>query len=134
MISYPSLCIHSRFGPRTIAMFPGVILFTSWYSVSLERNLIKYLFIHKTGNRSVYIRLHLFSRQFCLMKLTMCTFNLLGWGQCNSHSYKSNQKSCISIGSVLADTQSSESISEKKKKAKTSFAAVNQSTGASTSL
>lgn len=41
--SYPSLCVHSRLGPSTIAMFPGVILFTSWYSVSLERNLIKYL-------------------------------------------------------------------------------------------
>lgn len=43
LLCYPSLFIHSRFGPRTIAMFPGVILFTSWCSVSLERNLIKYL-------------------------------------------------------------------------------------------
>lgn len=29
-----------------MAMFPGVILFISWCSVSLDRNLIKYLVIH----------------------------------------------------------------------------------------
>lgn len=41
---YPSLCgDHSRLGPRTMAMLLGVILFTSWCSASLAKNLIKYL-------------------------------------------------------------------------------------------
>lgn len=43
--SYPSLFIHSRFGPSTMAMFPGVILFISCCSLSLDRNLIKYLWM-----------------------------------------------------------------------------------------
>lgn len=37
------MCVHSRLGPRTMAMLPGVILFESWYSLSLARNLIRYL-------------------------------------------------------------------------------------------
>lgn len=53
LLSHPSLFIHSRFGPRTMAMFPGVILFTSWCSVSLERNLIKYLLEQSTRSLSL---------------------------------------------------------------------------------
>lgn len=40
---YPSVFAHNRFGPRTIAMLLGVILFTSLYCASFARNLIKYL-------------------------------------------------------------------------------------------
>lgn len=36
-------CDHSRFGPSTMAMLLGVILFTSWCSASLAKNLIRYL-------------------------------------------------------------------------------------------
>lgn len=41
--THASECVHSRLGPNTIAILPGVILLASWYSVSLARNLIKYL-------------------------------------------------------------------------------------------
>lgn len=41
--TYGSVCVQSRLGPRTMAMLPGVILFASWYSLSLAKNLIRYL-------------------------------------------------------------------------------------------
>lgn len=41
--AHPSACGHSRLGPSTMATLLGVILFMSWYSVSLARNLITYL-------------------------------------------------------------------------------------------
>lgn len=41
--TYGSVCVHSRLGPRTMAMLPGVILLESWYSLSLAKNLIRYL-------------------------------------------------------------------------------------------
>lgn len=45
---YPVLCCdHSRFGPSTMAMLLGVILFTSWCSASLAKNLIRYLWGEK---------------------------------------------------------------------------------------
>lgn len=41
---YPVFCCdHSRLGPSTMAMLLGVILFTSWCSASLAKNLIRYL-------------------------------------------------------------------------------------------
>lgn len=36
-------CDHRRLGPSTMAMLLGVILFTSWCSASLAKNLIRYL-------------------------------------------------------------------------------------------
>lgn len=42
-IRYPSACGHRRLGPSTMATLLGVILFMSWYSVNLARNLIRYL-------------------------------------------------------------------------------------------
>lgn len=42
-IPYPSACGQRRLGPSTMATLLGVILFVSWYSVSLARNLIRYL-------------------------------------------------------------------------------------------
>lgn len=42
-IPYPSACGQRRLGPSTMATLLGVILFMSWYSVSLARNLITYL-------------------------------------------------------------------------------------------
>lgn len=43
IVTYGSVCVQSKLGPRTIAMLPGVILFASWYSLSLAKNLIRYL-------------------------------------------------------------------------------------------
>lgn len=41
--TYGSVWVQSKFGPRTIAMLPGVILLASWYSLSLAKNLMRYL-------------------------------------------------------------------------------------------
>ena len=45
--TYASVWVHSRLGPSTMAMLPGVILLASWYSVSLDKNLIRYLKVMK---------------------------------------------------------------------------------------
>lgn len=41
--TYPSVCAHSRLGPRTMAMLLGVILLTSLSWASLDRNFTRYL-------------------------------------------------------------------------------------------
>lgn len=41
--AYGSVWVQSKLGPRTMAMLLGVILLASWYSLSLAKNLIRYL-------------------------------------------------------------------------------------------
>lgn len=41
--TYGSVWVQSKLGPRTMAMLLGVILLASWYSLSLAKNLIRYL-------------------------------------------------------------------------------------------
>lgn len=52
--TYGSVCVQSKLGPRTMAMLPGVILFASWYSLSLAKNLIRYLW--DLNRKKVYIQ------------------------------------------------------------------------------
>lgn len=81
--AYGSVWVQSKLGPRTMAMLLGVILLASWYSLSLAKNLIRYLRDRERNQRLCLCRDRSCGAHLKLFKLSVGSFSQVAISACS---------------------------------------------------